>query len=115
MHVVSAPSFAGEADIVAVDWSRSNDGLVTISATILHADEGWDHYADGFDVLDKNGEILSTRVLAHPHVNEQPFTRQLNGFEVPEGVCQLTISAHDSVHENGGAVMTIDICTNSDQ
>lgn len=110
MPVISASAFAGEADIVGVDWSVSANGSLTISATVLHADEGWEHFADAFDVRDENGNLLKTRILAHPHVNEQPFTRQLSGVEVPEGTCELIISAHDSVHEYGGNNMTINIC-----
>ncbi len=43
--------------------------------TLTHPDTGWDHYADGWRVEDADGVILGTRVLGHPHVNEQPFTR----------------------------------------
>lgn len=45
---------------------------------------------------------MAVRELAHPHVHEQPFTRSLDGVEIPEGVEKVTIRAHDSVHEYGG-------------
>lgn len=63
--------------------------------TILHPDTGWDHYADGWRVLDMEGNELGMRVLHHPHVNEQPFTRSLSGVRVPAGTTQVQIQARD--------------------
>ena len=45
--------------------------------SVLHDDVGWEHYADGFEILSVSGEIIAKRVLAHPHVDEQPVTRDL--------------------------------------
>ena len=45
-------------------------GLVTVQ----HADTGWDHYADAWEVLAPDGTVLGTRTLLHPHTDEQPFT-----------------------------------------
>jgi hypothetical protein len=41
---------------------------------------------------------LGVRVLYHPHVHEQPFTRGLSGVEVPAGLKRVRIRAHDKVH-----------------
>jgi len=70
-------------------------GTWRFDVTIAHPDTGWDHYADGWRVLDMNGKELGMRVLAHPHVNEQPFTRSLSGVAVPEGTTQVQIQARD--------------------
>ncbi|WP_386679584.1 hypothetical protein [Loktanella sp. R86503] len=48
-----------------------------IDVTLAHPDTGWDHYADGWRIEDEKGNVLATRTLLHPHVNEQPFTRGL--------------------------------------
>ena len=53
--------------------------------------------------------MLGTRVLRHPHVNEQPFTRSLSGVAMPAGVDRLRLRAHDSVHEFGGAELTVEL------
>ena len=74
--------FAGEADVLNVKATPSG-GNWSFSVTVQHADEGWDHYADRWEVLTPDGELLATRVLAHPHVGEQPFTRGLSGVAVP--------------------------------
>jgi hypothetical protein len=58
-------------------------------------------------VLTLDGEVLGTRELAHPHENEQPFTRSLRGVRVPEGVDEVNLRAHDSRHGYGGETMNI--------
>ncbi len=103
------PIFAGEADVVDVRVSKSGESTYRFDVTVLHQDAGWEHYANKWDVLDDKGEILGTRILHHPHVNEQPFTRTLSGVEVPQGVEKVTIRAHDSVHKYGGKVATVQL------
>lgn len=70
-------------------------GTWRFDVSILHPDTGWDHYADGWRVLDMNGNELGLRVLAHPHENEQPFTRSLSGVAIPKGTKQVQIQARD--------------------
>jgi hypothetical protein len=69
------PVFGGEADVVAVEVKSSGKLTYNFNVTVSHADQGWDHYADRWEIIAPDGEILATRVLAHPHTNEQPFTR----------------------------------------
>ncbi|MHA1546059.1 MAG: hypothetical protein ACTSUY_06505, partial [Alphaproteobacteria bacterium] len=66
--------------------------------TLRHADAGWDHYANKWDVRTIDGTVLGTRALAHPHVNEQPFTRSLGGVKIPKNLRQIVVRAQDSVH-----------------
>jgi len=94
--------YAGEADVVDVKVHRSFDQSYQFEVSVRHDDKGWNHYADRWEVIAPDGTVLATRVLHHPHVDEQPFTRSLSGVRVPEGVREVTIRAHDSVHEEGG-------------
>jgi len=64
--------------------------------TLSHGDTGWEDYADGWRVELADGTILGTRILVHPHVNEQPFTRS-DTIAVPAGVTQVFIRASDLV------------------
>ena len=98
---------AGEADVVAAEAVQEGDGTWRFRVTVAHADEGWDHYADRWEVVAPDGRVLGTRVLLHPHENEQPFTRSLGGVVIPEDIDRVTIRAHDSVHGNGGAELTV--------
>lgn len=103
----ASAAHAGEADVIAATASQDLRGTWTVAATILHADTGWEHYADRFDVLDEDGTVLGSRTLFHPHVDEQPFTRSLSALTIPEDVSTITVRAHDSVHELGGETIEI--------
>lgn len=93
---------AGEADVEAVKATRSPDGTWRFDVTVRHADTGWDHYANRWDVIGPDGTVLGTRTLLHPHENEQPFTRSLGAVSIPDAVKSVTIRANDSVHGEGG-------------
>lgn len=100
------PALAGQAEVVAAEAVPMGDTW-RFSATVRHADEGWDHYADAWRVVAPDGSVLGVRALLHPHVTEQPFTRSLSGVAVPPGVETVRIEARDSVHGWGGAVVEL--------
>ncbi|NVO56787.1 hypothetical protein HW561_13420 [Rhodobacteraceae bacterium B1Z28] len=93
---LAAPAFADPSVSEDVKASQTG-GTWRFDVTVRHPDTGWDHYADGWRVLDMNGTELGMRVLHHPHENEQPFTRSLSGVAVPNGVTQVQIQARCSV------------------
>ena len=109
LSLFSFNGFAGEVDVVKVQFKKSAPQTYRFDVTLAHSDSGWDHYADRWDVVAPNGDILASRVLAHPHVNEQPFTRSLGGVHIPEHITSITIQGHDKVHELGGKVKKIDL------
>ena len=97
---------AGEADVVAVEVSKSGENSYRFDVTVAHGDEGWDHYADAWDVVAPDGAVLGTRVLHHPHETEQPFTRSTT-ITIPDGITEVMLRAKDSTHDYGGAEMTV--------
>lgn len=105
--VMTAPTLAGEAAALDATVTANANGTYAVSATIYHKDEGWDHYADKFDVLTPNGTVIATRILYHPHVDEQPFTRSIGNVQVPVGVTEIIIRAHDSEHGDGERTFTV--------
>ncbi len=95
--VPAAPTTGAEcADVVAVEIGGGDDSYA-FAVTVESADTGWEKYADVWEVVAPDGTVLATRVLTHPHVDEQPFTRSQSGVVVPEGVDQVTVRARDSV------------------
>ncbi len=100
---------AGEADVEKVRIAKERAGTYRFDVTVKHADAGWKHYADKWDVVAPGGDILGTRVLLHPHEHEQPFTRSLSGVRIPRGVARVTVRAHDKVHGYGGEVVTVEV------
>jgi hypothetical protein len=107
--LLAAPAAAGEADVVSARARCSAERVCEFTVTLRHADEGWRHYADRFEVLGPGGEPLATRELRHPHVNEQPFTRSLEGVQIPAGVSAVRLRARDSLHGFGGAELEVAI------
>jgi hypothetical protein len=106
---VTAGSMAAEADVVGVEvvkLKRAGDATFRFRVTVAHPDTGWDHYADAWEVVGPDGAVLGRRVLLHPHVNEQPFTRSAD-VEIPESVVEVTVRARDKVHGFGGAEITV--------
>ena len=81
----------------------------TVTATVRSADTGWGKYADAWQVLGPDFEVLGERILAHPHENEQPFTRSLTGVIIPDGVDTVTITARDSVLGFCGDVFLLEV------
>lgn len=102
-------SLAGKAGVVDAQASCSGNLVCQFTVTVQHADEGWEHYADLWEVLSMNGKVLGIRKLVHPHLHEQPFTRSLSHVKIPPGTKQVRIRARDSVHGNGGKEMVIDL------
>jgi hypothetical protein len=107
--LMASSAFAGEADVIDVKVTAESSDTYTFDVTVKHADAGWSHYADKWDVTGPNGEVYATRVLAHPHDDEQPFTRSQNGVAVPPGIKQVTIRAHDLIHAYSGKEMAVDL------
>lgn len=98
------------AQVENVKAVQNSDGRWTFSVSIRHKDEGWDHYADEWIVVNpENGDILGSRILAHPHDNEQPFTRSLSGVNIPENVVKVEIRAKCTLHSYNGKRVTIDL------
>ncbi len=99
---MALPAAAGEADVLDVQISRGAGGTYSFAVTVRHDDTGWEHYADRWEVVAPDGTVLGTRVLLHPHVHEQPFTRSQSGILIPAGIETVTVRAHDSVDGLGG-------------
>ncbi len=106
--LTSAAVIAGEADVVDGKITPLGDNRFRIDATVLHSDTGWDHYANRWDVLAADGQLLGSRELAHPHENEQPFTRSLT-LSLPEGTRMVVLQANDSVHGLGGKTFELHV------
>ncbi len=107
--LIFSPTYAGEADIVAVTIRMTGTNTYSFNVTVRHADDGWNHYADKWDVTAPDGTILGTRTLYHPHVDEQPFTRSLSDVKIPDSIKEVSVRAHDSEHGYGGETFTVEV------
>jgi hypothetical protein len=93
---LASPALAAPVTVLDVNATQSGDTW-RFDVTVEHPDTGWEHYADGWRVEDADGNELGMRVLVHPHVNEQPFTRSLSGVAIPDDMTEVFIRARDLV------------------
>jgi hypothetical protein len=100
-------ALAGEADVAAARATREASGTWRFEVTVRHADDGWKHFADRWEVLAPDGKVLATRVLMHPHETEQPFTRSMGGIVIPAGIDHVVVRARDNLHGHGGREVTV--------
>ena len=91
--IFSGACIASDAEIVKVKAELTSAQKYNIVVTVKHADEGWEHYANAWRVYSADGELIGERVLHHPHVKEQPFTRNLLGLRIPNEVTEVRIVA----------------------
>ena len=65
-------AYAGQADVVGVKVSKTAPNTYRFDVTVKHGDEGWDHYADRWDVVAPDGTVLGTRILLTPMSKNNP-------------------------------------------
>ena len=111
------PSLA-EAHVRFVRATRAADGTWTLEVTIAHPNRGDGGYADGWDVITPNAQVLKTsvadaytQVLTAPTSRATEFTHTLIGLTIPADVTRFFVRAHDSVHGWGGAMVFVDLTT----
>jgi hypothetical protein len=88
--LLACPAFADDPAVTAAIAAKTGEGW-TFDVTLAHPDTGWDHYADAWRIEMPDGTVLGQRDLAHPHVEEQPFTRSLSGVLLPDGVTEVLV------------------------
>ncbi len=80
------------AKITSVSIS-GNINNYTFNVGIESPDKGCDQYANWWEVITEDGTLLYRRVLAHSHVNEQPFIRSGGPVKINE-TQKIYIRAH---------------------
>ncbi|GAA0820862.1 hypothetical protein GCM10009111_26990 [Colwellia asteriadis] len=100
-----------KAQVTFVSAAQQFDGSWCFNTSVKHNDEGWKHYANGWEILDIEGKQLWERPLTHPHVNEQPFTRRLCDIYIPSDIKKLVVRAKCNQHGTGDKTITLDLTT----
>lgn len=100
---------AGEVDVVAVRAEKDADGTWSFLPTVHHEDEGWEHYAIGWEIVAPDGAVIVRRKLHHPHVDPNTFTRGKRHIVMPDGVTEVVVRAEDNLHGYGGQEQVVDV------
>jgi hypothetical protein len=103
VEIPNGSTLTDYANVIAAK-AQGENGNYTFSVTLESPDTDCEQYADWWEVIDSNGNLLYRRILLHPHVNEQPFTR--SGGPVAIGDEQeVWIRAHMNNSGYGGQVL----------
>lgn len=97
------------AQVQQVDAVQSKNGSWCFNTQVRHNDQGWDHYANEWQVTDLQGNVLASRKLLHPHDDEQPFTRNLCNIKFADDIKQVVVSAKCNLHETTGQHVVVDL------
>ncbi|MGH1359081.1 MAG: hypothetical protein ACRBC3_09990 [Burkholderiaceae bacterium] len=100
-------SEAGEADVLNAVATSTGSSSWRFDVTIKSNDKGWDYYCDRFEIVGPDGTVLGTRILAHPHVGEQPFTRSVGGVRIAADIKSVTVRAAMKPDGAGGDTFTV--------
>lgn len=98
----AAVSESGEADgavatVEAVEVTGSEQAY-TFAVTLASPDTGCDQYADWWEVITQEGDLIYRRILVHSHVDEQPFTRSGGPVEI---AADQTVIVRGHMHPSG--------------
>ena len=98
-EIISPPNLI-QADVIAVTAS-GNPGAHRFTVTVESPDTGCDQYADWWEILSEDGDLLHRRTLLHSHVEEQPFTRAGGAMPLEPDVVVI-VRAHMNTTGYGG-------------
>ena len=89
------PTSEGSANVIAVAVSGDANAY-NFDVTLETTDVDCSHFADWWEVLTPDGELLYRRILAHPHtegLSGNPFTRSGGPVEIPADQ-EVVVRAH---------------------
>lgn len=92
----------GVAQVTDVSIS-GNDNQYNFNVTISSPDLGCNQYANWWEIIDLDGNLLYRRILGHSHVNEQPFTRSGGPVTISENT-EVYVRAHMNTTSYGSKV-----------
>ena len=103
-------ALAGAADVIAATARQAADGTWSFEVTMRCDDSGTAYFCDRFEVLTPTARVVGVRRLLHDHTDEQPFTRDLQGVNVPDGFPRgVLIRGHHNIRGYEGATLKLDL------
>jgi len=91
------------ADVLSAQVT-GEPGAYQFAVEIASPDTGCEQFADWWEVVSEDGQLLYRRILLHSHVDEQPFTRSGGPVDINAGDV-VYVRAHMNTTGYGGTVM----------
>ncbi len=91
------------ADVLSVGVTGES-GAYQFAVQVASPDSGCERYADWWELVTEDGQLLYRRILLHSHVDEQPFTRS-GGPVAVEPDTVLWVRAHLHPDGYGGSTL----------
>lgn len=91
------------ADVLSVRVEGKPSGY-QFGVEIASPDLGCEQFADWWEVVSEEGDLLYRRILLHSHVDEQPFVRSGGPVEIPSDAV-VYVRAHMNNSGYGGQVL----------
>lgn len=107
--VASGGVVADCPQVTEVELTQTAPGVFTVATTVRSLDIEGVGYADAWEVRDLEGGVLGERILTHPHVDEQPFTRTLPGVAIAPAITRVEVAARDSARGYCGLPLTVEV------
>ncbi|QWC84353.1 hypothetical protein KLP28_12310 [Nocardioidaceae bacterium] len=96
-------------EVRSIELTPAGQGTYDVAVTISSPYDSPERYADGWRVMDQDGEVLGVHELTHDHADEQPFTRTQYALEIPADVDEVTVEGRDLRNGFGGGTRTVDV------
>jgi hypothetical protein len=96
-------------DVIDVKVKSAGENRFDFDVTLSSPYDSPQRYADAFRVKSLEGKVYGERILLHDHVNEQPFTRDLYGVNIPAGVRLVVVEGRDQKYGYGGKTMQLTV------
>lgn len=107
VEIADRPASDRFPDVLEVELRPAGERSYDVAVTISSPYDTPERYADGWRVLDADGNELGTHTLMHDHASEQPFTRVQRGLHIPAGVDEVIVEGRDQANGFGGATITV--------
>jgi len=91
------------ADVRSVRVS-GEPGTYQFAVEIASPDTGCEQFADWWEVVSEDGQLLYRRILLHSHVDEQPFIRSGGPVDIAADAV-VYVRAHMNTSGYGGTVV----------
>lgn len=105
---LSSPLLAKEVEISKVELEPTS-ATWTVHVTLRHDDEGYDHYVNGWRIVDAKKNVLASQEIYHPHNKKKSFTDNKSNITIPKDAKIIFLEAQAKPHGWGKQRVRIDM------